>query len=137
MLCHCQLYPCKRWGAKFPWLRDGCRLFSPHPHRKHKPWRLLLRQGHISMEAAETVSLDCSFASTQGRGHRTAPSHCVEELRSCSRQFPWGIFPRLQCLHQHPLENTEDVQVLHGLYVNESKTKHRKAQLQAKDKSPD
>lgn len=76
------------------------------------------------MEAAEAVSLYCSFASSQGRGHRTAPSHCVEKLRSCSRQFPSGLFPGQQCLHQHPLENTEDVQVLHGLYVCESKTKH-------------
>lgn len=36
------------------------------------------------MQAAEAVSLDCSFANTQGKGHRTTPSHCVEELRCCS-----------------------------------------------------
>lgn len=97
----------------------------PSPPQEAQALEAVTKEGDTIL--CRQLPLDCSFANTQGKGHRTAPSHCVEKLRSCSRQFPWGVFLGQQCLHEHPLEKSEDIQVLHGLYVSESRTKHTKA----------
>lgn len=75
------------------------QTFSPPcPHGRLKPWR----QMPGAQAAAEALPPDRRFANTQGKVHKTAPSHCFEELRSCSSWFPRGVFPGQQFIHQPP-----------------------------------